>query len=429
MAMIGAPVAANVSAGQGGDQAKTIEVHFTSYDGHEMFGKLTLPNSPGTHPVVVYVQTAEGMTVDVKRQLTSSRTYNYFDLYRAKLPEMNLAFFSYEGRGIRVGVSPPRYETIDRDIYNTSTIENKVRDAMSAVQAIRKQPGINPSMVYLMGASEGTLLAAEAACRMPRQIKGLILYGILAVNLRDSFRFIVTDGTFLIWRQFFDIDNDGRISKQEFAADPRKFRERLLKNAPFENYDKDGDGFLTKEEFRMLPNPLRDAVEQNNYEVLDQWARTNAGVTTPRGWFKDRFAHPTIWTFFSQLNIPVGLFQGSADTNTSIEAVRELEAKARSAGKVKMEFHYFDGLDHSLNIIEYFAKGTLPAGHQAIFEFIRKLTANERSRREGKSIHLRASAKDSRISYRSCARSKPFQADCRLSGAIGGWTPVARTTD
>lgn len=42
-----------------------------------------------------------------------------------------------------------------------------------------------------------------------------------------------------------------------------------------------------------------------------------------------------------------------------------------------MEFHYFEGLDHSLNIFEYFSKGTLPAGHQAIFEFIKKQTATK----------------------------------------------------
>jgi len=40
-----------------------------------------------------------------------------------------------------------------------------------------------------------------------------------------------------------------------------------------------------------------------------------------------------------------------------------------------MEFHYFDGLDHSLNIDEYFKSGTIPAGHKAIFEFIKRETA------------------------------------------------------
>jgi hypothetical protein len=37
-----------------------------------------------------------------------------------------------------------------------------------------------------------------------------------------------------------------------------------------------------------------------------------------------------------------------------------------------MQFHYFEGLDHSLGLGRYFtAGGELPAGHKAIFEFIK----------------------------------------------------------
>jgi dienelactone hydrolase len=362
-------------ARDGTAKSRTIELPFTSYDRYEMFGKLTTPTSTGNHPVVIYVQTAEGMTVDMKRRKSRTETFNYFDLYREKLPEMNVAFFSYEGRGIRMGDKPPRYETINWDIYNTSTLENKVRDVMSAVELVKKQPGIDASRIFLMGASEGTLLAAEAASRMPKQIRGLILYGVLTANMRENFKYIVTDGSFLPWRDNFDTDKDGRVSKQEFEADPKKFRENALKNEAFSTFDKNGDGFFTTEELVMLSERLRnlrDAVNTENYEVLNEWARTSAGVSTPKDWFKDQFAHQPIWTFLTKTNIAVGCFQGSADAMVPIDGVRKLEEQAKKAGKSKMEFHYFEGLDHSLNISEYFVKGTLPAGHQAIFEFIRR---------------------------------------------------------
>jgi len=361
-------------------KTKTIELPFTSYDRHEMFGKLALPTSAGTHPVVIYVQTAEGMTVDMRRHKSRTETFNYFDLYREKLPEMNVAFFSYEGRGIRMGDKPPRYETINWDIYNTSTLENKVRDVLSAVELVKKQPGIDSSRIFLMGASEGTLLAAEAAARKPGQIRGLILYGVLTANMRENFKYIVTDGSFLTWRGNFDTDKDGKVSKQEFEADPSKFRERALKNEPFKTFDTNGDGFFTVEELVMLSPPLRnlrDAVDTENYEVLGEWARKSAAASTPKDWFKDQFAHQTIWTFLAKLNIAIGCFQGSVDAMVPIDGVRKLEQQAKKAGKSRMEFHYFENLDHSLNIGEYFTKGTLPAGHQAIFEFIRRQTAKK----------------------------------------------------
>jgi len=374
------PAFAHDAAQDSDVKTKTIEIPFTSYDGYEMLGKLTIPSSGASHPVLIYVQTAEGMTVDMKRQKSRDTTFNYFDLYREKLPEMNVAFFSYEGRGIRMGDKPPRYETINWDIYNTSTLENKVRDIISAIQIVKKQPGINSSRIFLMGASEGTLLAAEAAARSPGQIRGLILYGVLTTNLRENFRYIVTDGAFLPWIIAFDTNKDGKISKQEFEADPVKYREKRLNNTPFEMLDKNSDGFLTTEDLVMLSSRLqnlRDAVDTENYAVLSEWAKTSAAVSTPKDWFKDQFAHQPIWTFLSKLDVAVGLFQGSGDVNVPIAGVRRLEEMARKAGKTKMEFHYFDNLDHSLNILEYFSKGTLPAGHKAIFEFIKEQTAKK----------------------------------------------------
>src|SRR5262249_37913024 len=192
-------------------KTETPEIQFKSYDGYDMFGKLTVPLSSGPHAVVINVQRAEASTVDIKRSNGHGGTFNYYDLYRVKLPEMNVAFFSYEGRGVRMGDKPPRYETIDWDIYNTSTLDNKIRDIVTAVQVVKKQPGIAPRRIFLMGASEGTLLEAEAASRIPDQISGLILYAVLSRNMRENFKYILTGGALITWCDYFDTDRDGKI--------------------------------------------------------------------------------------------------------------------------------------------------------------------------------------------------------------------------
>ncbi len=344
--------------------ARTAELPFKSFDGYAMFGKLTLPETSGRHPVVIYIQTAEGMTVDMKRPLGKGKTFNYFDLYRAKLPAMNVGFFSYEGRGITMGDAPPRYEKINRPIYDTSTLDNKVRDAMSAVKLVKKQPGVDPKRIYLMGASEGTLLAAETASRIPKDVAGLILYGVLASNLRENFRYILSDGAFLPYRLGLDKDGDGKVSKAEFEA---------VSKVSWDQLDKNGDGYFTVEDMCILTRTYLDAVDHADFAVLDAWAATKAAVATPKGWFRDHFAHKTMWDFLSKLNIPVGCFQGLSDAMASPVAVKQIEERAKAAHKSKMEVHYFQGLDHSLNIGEYFVRGTIPAGHQAIFEFIERL--------------------------------------------------------
>jgi hypothetical protein len=49
------------------------------------------------------VQTAEGMTADMKRPNPRGGTFNYFDLYRDKLAGLDMGFFGHEGRGIHSG--------------------------------------------------------------------------------------------------------------------------------------------------------------------------------------------------------------------------------------------------------------------------------------------------------------------------------------
>ena len=44
--------------------AKTTDLTFKSHDGYTMSGKLTMPSTEGKHAVVIYVQTAEAMTVE-----------------------------------------------------------------------------------------------------------------------------------------------------------------------------------------------------------------------------------------------------------------------------------------------------------------------------------------------------------------------------
>ena len=369
----GAQVGAQATATAAMAPSSARELAFRTHDDYTMSGRLTVPGSNGRHAVVIYVQSAEGMTMDMKRRDGRGGTFDYMNLYATKLPAMNVAFFSYEGRGVRRGDRPPRFEAIDTTVYNTSSLDNKVRDAMAAVRLMRQQLDVDPARVYLMGASEGTLLAVETASRIPREVAGLILYGALSTNMRETFRYIVTDGAYLGYRGFFDTDKDGRISKGEFEADPMKIRERVFRNADFGVFDRDGNGFFDLDEVRPLSKPLTDAIDQDNFTMLDNWARTSAGTATPAGWFKDHFAHSPMWTFLSTLDIPVGFFHGELDTATPVAGVRALEARVRSAGKTRMEFHYFRELDHTLGIGGYFTKGTLPAGHVAIFDFIGRM--------------------------------------------------------
>jgi alpha-beta hydrolase superfamily lysophospholipase len=140
----------------------------------------------------------------------------------------------------------------------------------------------------------------------------------------------------------------------------------------FEQLDSDKDGLFTAADLRQLTASMIARIDANDIELVNQRLKATAALSLPEGWVADHFAHAPMWTFLSTLSLPVGLFHGTGDNLTPVDGTRWLEAQAKQAGKSNMEFQYFEGLDHSLGILPYFVRGTLPAGHTAIFEYIRR---------------------------------------------------------
>lgn len=353
---------------------KTTEITFESDDGTMLFGKLTTPVHDGSYPVVVWVQTAEAQTVDIRVQLSDGSVIEYLDLYRECLAEMNMAFFSYEGRGVRSGSEPPRYTDIDRPLYNTSTLANKVLDAVAAVRAVREQPSVDAEQVFLIGASEGTLLAAEAATRLRGQVKGIILCSVVS-ELRDALEWMFTDGLFMQHCLCWDLNGDGVITREEFEADPKGIR-RLMPGIGFEVFDPDGDGAYTIHDRRQLSKPVIDALKASDTETVNAWLKPIAAVELPDGWVDDHFNHPHIWTFLSQLDIPVGIFHGELDHAAPVGCVRALEQQAQKDGKTNIEFHYYPGVGHGLGDTDYFSRGVLSEPYRDMFEYLLRQTCS-----------------------------------------------------
>ena len=134
----------------------TRDIPFTSHDGYSMVGRLTLPDTRGQHPVLMLVQTAEAATMDGELRNAKGVRVRVYTQYRELLAPMGIGFFSYEGRGVtsNAGGGP----VIDRTVYNTSTLANKVQDGISAVRTLQKQGDVDRSRIVLRGISEGTML-------------------------------------------------------------------------------------------------------------------------------------------------------------------------------------------------------------------------------------------------------------------------------
>jgi len=351
----------------------TRDIPFTSHDGYPMVGRLTIPDTPGPHPVLMLVQTAEAATMDGELRNAKGVRVRIYNQYRELLAPMGIGFFSYEGRGVtsNAGGGP----VIDRTVYNTSTLANKVQDGISAIRTLQKQGDVDRSRIVLRAISEGTLLAAEIAVQIPKEVAGLVLSGVIGSTLKDATVFMASDGAYLAHLENWDINNDGRITSAEFETDSKGIRKRLPAGTPFSAFDRSGDGVYTRDELLTATRPLVEAIQKEQFDVFIPWLQNSAAVQVPRTmteWVKDHFSQPTMWELMSKLTVPIGLFQGEIDHNTPADQVRALERSAKAAGKTNMEFRYFDGLDHGLGTITYFNTGTPSTGYAAIFEFMKQ---------------------------------------------------------
>jgi alpha-beta hydrolase superfamily lysophospholipase len=348
------------------------EVKFSSHDGHAMYGRLAIPQSGTIRAVVIRVQTCQGMTIGSARDDGFGRFDRGFDAYSKAFPEHGVAYFCYEGRGIRTGDKPPKFEVVDRKVYDTSTLDNKVRDVQSAISAVRDQPGCSKAKIFLLGASEGSLLAAEAAAKKPTLIDGVVLGPVLPGNLQSSLRFALIDGQFRKLLQNFDNNADGKITKNEYEADKKGFRTKTdLRNVEFSDLDANGDGVLTVDDLKIMCKEYLDALEVKDWKKLDEWVVLSGG-TRPKGWLEDHFAHAPIWKFLEPLSIPVGVFHGQDDCVCSVDEVKKLERLMLKAKKDNIQFEYFDGHDHSLNADEFSLSSRVSKGQAAIISYVIK---------------------------------------------------------
>ena len=342
-----------------------------------MLGRLTLPNTPGPHPILVLVQAAEAEAMEPQTRNAQGERVPVYSLYRNNLTPLNIGFFAYEGRG--VFTSPTGAREIDRTVYDTSTLDNKVRDGIAAVRVLQKEARVDASQIFLRGISESTLIAAEIAAMIPNEVKGLVLSGVIGHTLKSSLKFMAGRGAYMQHLGHWDADGDGRISAQEFETDPKGIRKQMPPTVVFRSFDRDGDGVYTLAEYLASSKPLVDLIEAENFDVIERWLQASAAVPVPnptRAWLKDHFTRPSMWDVVSKLTMRVGFFQGEMDANTSADDVRALEQKARTAGKTNFEFSYYAGLDHGLGTREYFTRGTPSAGYAAIFAFLRVHTGS-----------------------------------------------------
>jgi len=259
---------------------------------------------------------------------------------------------------------------------------NSVEDLYHIIRFLKNDKRLSNSEVYLLGASEGTVIAPLFAEKYPEMIDKLLLWGYLNINFKDNLVWQNSGKNFMIlFNEYFDADEYGRISREAYEADPNNMAGNIMIwGFSFDDFDKNGDGYICEEDIK---NTLSDYVGYTLEDVLsaierrdDRWLMYKYGQATiplTSGWFLQHWSLRSNMEVLPTLELPIYIFHGTLDMHVDVRGVYEINDKFNQLGKTNLTINVFDKHDHILNFDEIIEVGSIPPGIQAILDTVGRI--------------------------------------------------------
>ncbi len=352
-------------------QRVTERLTIPSFDAYPLEGKLDLPAGQEADKLVVFVNGSGPNTYDNRREINGT-SFRYHDLFAEQLTRRGTAFFRASTRGVYPSEAAPMFAEVHDAEYRTYLPETSVQDIEAIVAALKADPRLKNARVYLLGWSEGTMIAPKVAQRGNVQVDALLLAGYCNGTMDEALEWQQSGASsMLLYSQYFDYDGDGAVSEAEFAEDRYQLKDQL--GSDFTALDADGNGALTIDDFAMLTAPFRremlDAIKGRD----DQWLKENYSVQLTSGWFLAHRAFQPNREMLAALYLPIHIFHGTADLNVSVQGVYDIESTFQNLGKTNLTLHVFPGMDHDLNYLVYPLTGGIPESFTDLFQTIADL--------------------------------------------------------
>jgi len=338
-------------------------------DGYILDTMLSIPNE-NHKKLVLFVNGSGPHTYNTKRQNVDGSIFNYFDLFAKEFTDRGIAFCRFSTRGVTDGDVPPNYSNINDTEYASYLPHNLTCDLDVIIKYLRSN-GYHDKSIYLLGWSEGTIIAPLAVLNFSINIEGLLLCGYCNENLYDTLLWQLSGNSELLqYRRLFDYDKKGYISKIDFEEERNKVKPTDFPNITFEQLDIDGDGKITELDFVLKTkkhlDEMMNAIDSND----DEWLKSNRGVQLNSAWFKEHFSLEPNRKILPKLNMPIHIFSGEYDAMTPIFFTKDIGKQFDKLGKTNLTTHIFENHDHDLNYLLYIIKGKLSEGLQSIFNTV-----------------------------------------------------------
>ncbi len=284
------------------------EVSFASFDGVNISGSLTLPEG-ATGPVPAVLMIAGSGPTDRDENAPGLRT-DFFKAVAYALAQAGLGSLRYDKRG--VGRSEGE--------FRRAGLSDLVGDARAALEYLRARSEVDPQRVFLLGHSEGGVIAPLLAVAAPgggEAVSGLVLIAAPAHPL-----------DWLLLEQAELIGRALGLPEEAIAKELDRLRRFI---AFVKASEGDWEDYSLEEVRRWLPEltPL----EFEAYKAISL------------RWYREHFAHDPLHTI-RQVRVPVLIIHGEKDIQVPPGEGELLFQALQEAGNEEVELHLLPDLNH-----------------------------------------------------------------------------------
>ncbi|MBS0213110.1 MAG: alpha/beta fold hydrolase [Proteobacteria bacterium] len=295
------------------------EVHFAPAGRSELPGTVLLPAigkaGKGPFPAVVFVH-GSGPN---DRDESVGGTRVFADLAQG-LADRGIASLRYDKR---TRVHPDEFT-------GAYTVDDEVTDdALAAVAFLRKQPGIDPQRIYVVGHSLGAMMAPRIAQKAGAEIRGIVLLAAPARHLED----ILVDQNAYMAKLAgkHDTETEKQLAELKVAvAAVKKIdahtppTQKFLLDQPA-SYWRSLDDYDDVAVARTLKQPLLILQGQRDFQVTaPDWQRWHAALAhDPHATFKD---YPALNHLFVAGKGPSSLAEYATPAHVDPQAAADIAA-------------------------------------------------------------------------------------------------------